>query len=344
MRHGYISDLDQAAESLKAAIQKAERESQLSINQARFSIGGIGLESQNVRTSLQDIPANEIQERHVDSVIQKAEDLFSEKYPNKKILHIIPIKYRVNERDVLGTPIGMYGNSIEVKVIFITILEHHYDAFINCINMSQVRILDIIAAPLADARASLSYKQKTQGSMLCNIGAETSTFSTFENGLITSLQTVAIGSNDITNDIALGLQTALNTAEEIKLGKDSKHSGKEIKNIIQARLDDILELASRQLHKIKKAQLLPAGIIFSGGGSQIDEINEHTKKELRLPSEDVHILKTSKKTKRNTRISSEFSVAYGLCMSDSERRLNKKSFSGTKILQTLKYWVSEIMP
>jgi cell division protein FtsA len=247
-RHGYISDAEKAANSLARMLNKAEKQYKQKITQARFSIGGIGLSSQYVRTSI-DITkrTNEVSERNVDELIQKSEDLFVNKYPNKKILHIIPIKYRVNHKDVLGTPIGMYGETLEVKVIFITILEHHYDAFVSLIEKNNIHILDIIASSIADGAGSLDYKKKTQGCMLTNIGAETTSIATFENGIITSLDVLNIGSNDKTNDIALGLKIPLDTAYAVKRLINTEYPKRRVDEINQARTTDILELMKRHL-------------------------------------------------------------------------------------------------
>lgn len=345
-RHGYITDQDKAAASLKAAIGKIEREYKQKITQARFSIAGVGLSSQYVRTSIENVRKNnEISERNVEEVLQKAEDLFSTKYPNKKILHIIPVKYRVDDKDVLGTPIGMYGNLIEVKVIFITILEHHYDAFVSIIEKNNIGIQDIIAGPVADAAASVSYKKRTQGCILVNIGAETTSFSTFENSIITSLDILPIGSNDITNDIALGLQIPLEEASAIKKGKNNNHPKRKVEEIIHARIADILELASRHLAKIRKNKLLPAGIIFTGGGSHIENVNEYAKQELKLPSEELYISRDSKKTKRDVRLLNQYSIAYGLCISESgHQNFSRSSISFKNIKRTLSYWFNQLMP
>lgn len=342
-RHGYIVDQEKAAESLNIALQKLASSGH-KCTKAKIALGGVGLKSQYVRTSLDQIKNNEISERHVHEVIQKAEDLFSEKYPNKKILHIIPIKYRVDSRDVLGAPIGMYGNSIEVKVIFITILEHHYDAVMNILEKNNIDVSDTIASPVADAAASLSYKQQAQGCMIANIGAETTSFSTFENGIITSLDIVPIGSNDITNDIALGLQIPLEEADDVKKGSKNDLPKRKIDEIIHARIADILELAEKHLLKIKKSRLLPAGIVFTGGGSHIAHINEYAKQELKLPSEEVSLHKISRKTKRTTRVPNQFSVAYGLCNSESGRSISRKKLSFKKIKRTVSDFISQIMP
>jgi len=345
-RHGYIVDQEKANESLGLLLEKVSREYREKITKARFAIGGIGLCSQYVRTSI-DISQknNEISEKHVEEVIQKSEDLFINKYPNKKILHIIPVKYRVDGRDVLGTPIGMYGNTIEIKVIFITILEHHYDAFISMIERHNLGIVDIIASPIADAAASTNYKQKTQGCIIANIGAETTSISTFENNIITSLDVLAIGSNDITNDIALGLQIPLENADEIKRGKKNDQPKRKTEEIIYARIADILELTDRHLTKIKKNRLLPAGVIFTGGGSHLDHLELYAKQELKLPAELASLMKISKKTKRQVRIPNQFSIAYGLCVSERGHQHSRKNpLSFKNIKKSFAYWLNQIMP
>ena len=342
-RHGYIVDQDRAIESFNLALVKLATAGH-KVLKARIAFGGVGLKSQYIRTSIDNIKNNEVAERHVHEVVQKAEDLFIEKYPNKKVLHIIPIKYRVDDRDVLGTPTGMYGNSIEVKVIFITTLEHHYDAIMTTLEKNNIAVIDTIAAPMADAATSLNYKQQNQGCMLANIGAETTSLSTFENGIMTSLHVLPIGSNDITNDIALGLQIPLDEADAIKKGSKNEHPKRKVDEIIHARIADILELIDRHLMKIKKSRLLPAGIIFSGGGSHIAHINEYAKQELKLPSEEAVLNKISKKTKRSLRVPNQFSVAYGLCNTHSGRNIPRRKFSFKKLRRNASDFISQIMP
>ena len=345
-RHGYIVDAEKAFESFGHLLEKAEKEYKQKITRAKFSIGGIGLCSQYVRTSIESPKKNgEINEKHVDEVLQKSEDLFVTKYPNKKILHIIPVKYRVDGRDVLGTPIGMYGNNLEVKVIFITILEHHYDALVALIEKYNITILDIIASPIADGAASASYKQRTQGCMIANIGAETTSIATFENSIITSLDILSLGANDITNDIALGLQIPLDLADEVTRGVNNEHPKRKVEEIIHARIADILELITKHLHKIKKNRLLPAGIIFTGGGSHIEYLKDYAKQELKLPSDLVSMQRTSRKTKRIVRVPNQFSIAYGLCVSErGHQRFSRRGISFKNIKRSLSYLVNQIMP
>lgn len=344
-RHGYISDNAVAVKSFNLAIKKFEKISKLKIEKAVFSIGGVGMSSQYVRTNI-DITKkdHEITESHISELIEKSEHLFSQKYPNKKILHIIPIKYLVDSRDVLGTPIGMYGRNLEIKIIFITVLEHHYDAFTSLVDQSGIIIKDIVAAPLANAESSITYAQKSQGCISVNIGSETTSLATFENNLITSLKIVAIGSNNITNDIALGLQTSLVVAEDIKNLKNKEHPKRKVDEIIQARLADILEIIEKHLKSIKKNRLLPAGIIYSGGGAKLEFLLEYTKKFLRLPAQKATIVKYSKKTKRSTNLGEQFSVAYGLCLAGNKHKNKRAPLNLKKVKKVFSQLFNQIMP
>ncbi len=344
-RNGYIVDKDEAFNSLIHALNKVKKITKKDIKKAKFSIGGIGLASKYIRTNVDiDSENEEISESDIFNLIQKSENLFSQKYPNKKILHIIPIRYLVDDAPVLGNPIGMYGSRIEAKIIFITILEHHYESFISVIKKTGLIIQDIIAAPIADSKSSINYQQKSQGCILINIGSETSSISTYENGNITSIKIAEIGSNDITNDIALGFQVSLDTAEDIKLIKIISFPKQKVKEIIYARFADILDIAERHLKSLNKNRMLPAGIIFSGGGSFLEYIEEQGKANLHLPAKKVIIQKYSKKTKRNSNIGPQFSIAYGLCFPDLKRSTFRNEFSLKKMKQKIKRLFKQMMP
>jgi len=102
---------------------------------------------------------------------------------------------------------------------------------------------------------------------------------------LTSLHTFSIGGADITNDIALGLKISLENAEKFKLGNITPdYPKKKLDEIIEARLSDIFELIENYLKKIKRNELLPAGIVFTGGSANIPSLEEFSKSALKLPS------------------------------------------------------------
>ena len=126
-----------------------------------------------------------------------------------------------------------------------------------------------------------------------DIGYQNTTLSVFENGSPVSIQSFSIGSCDITNDIALGFKVSLEEAERLKLGNPSlertsgtqEYSKKKLDEIIEARLSDIFELVENHLKKIKRNGLLPAGVLFVGGGAGIPLLANFSKSVLKLPSE-----------------------------------------------------------
>ena len=159
------------------------------------------------------------------------------------------------------------------------------------------------------------------------------------------MDVLALGVNDITNDIALGLQLPLDVADEVTRGINNDHPKRKVEEIIHARVTDILELITRHLQKIKKNRLLPAGIIFTGGGSHIEYLNDYAKQELKLPSDLVSLERTSRKTKRTVRVPNQFSIAYGLCVSQSgHQRFNRGGISFKNMKRSVSYLLNQIMP
>ena len=195
------------------------------------------------------------------------------------------MSFRLDGKEVLGRLEGMCGTKLEVKALFITCSLQHLEDLLAVIASAGVESIDVIATPVASSHIVLSEKQKIVGVALVNIGSETVSIAIFENGLLSSLHTFSIGSSDITNDTALGFKIPLEKAENFKLGDISPdYSKKKLDEIIEARLSDIFELVENHLKKIKRNELLPAGIIFIGGGANVAGLEEFSKSTLKLPS------------------------------------------------------------
>jgi len=171
---------------------------------------------------------------------------------------------------------------------------------------TDIEIEDLVLSPLASARAVLTPRQKELGVAVVDIGAGTTELAVFEEGELLHLAIIPVGSAHITNDIAIGLKTDVDVAERIKLefgitlpqgtekkemidlseslGEPLTFPRKELADIIEARLSEIFDLINKELKNISRAQLLPAGIVLTGGGAKLPKIKELAKKELRLPT------------------------------------------------------------
>ncbi len=317
MRHGYVNNKAEAGKSIRKALAEAERSSKIKIRRAFVSVGGLSLDSIVASGSaIVSKGDGEVTELDIKKAIAESEESLGT-LQNRHILHSVPVKWKLDGKEVWGRPAGMKGLKLEVKTLFVTCLEQHVNDLIEVIEDAGVDVIDVVAAPIAASLVSLNKRQKTAGCVLVNIGAETASMVVFENDTPTFLHVFRVGGTDITNDIALGLKIPIEEAEEIKLGslRASNYPRKKLDEIIEARLSDIFELVENYLKKIGRSGLLPAGIILTGGSAQLSVIEKLAKETLRLPSKIVtHDLEQNSKGKIKD---ASWAVAYGLLMLSS---------------------------
>lgn len=284
MRHGYVLNEKEAINSLKKAVTMAENSSQIKIRRAYVSLNTITQRGDTiVGNAIVSKADGEVTVLDINKALEECENNLNQ--ANRKIIQTIPISYKLDGKEIFGDPKGYKGTKLEVKALIINCSNLHLENILDVLGGAGIEPIDIIPSTMAGSVLTLSQKQKIVGSALVNIGAETVTVSIFENDNIASLQTFSIGSDDITNDIALGLKIPLDEAEQVKLGNNTENqSKKKIEEIIEARMSDIFELIENHFKKMKRSELLPAGIVFIGGGSNLANITELSKNFLRLPS------------------------------------------------------------
>ncbi|MCK9351360.1 MAG: cell division protein FtsA [Candidatus Paceibacterota bacterium] len=286
LRHGYIVNIGDTAKSIQTAVAKAEKASGVKVRRAFISAGGIGLDGISATgTAMITRADGEVTDLDIKKAIDSCETE-SRELQNKRIIHAIPISYRLDGNEVLGKPQRMKGMKLEAKLLLITALSQHINDTILAVEEAGIEVEDVFASPLAAGYVTITRQQKTAGCVLANIGAETVSIVVFENNIPVSLKVFPIGSTDITNDLALGLKVSLDEAESIKLGKtaDSRFPKKKVDDIVSARLSDIFDLIDAHLTQIGRNQLLPAGVIITGGGSGISAVSDMAKAALHLPS------------------------------------------------------------
>ncbi|HEY4508218.1 MAG TPA: cell division protein FtsA [Candidatus Paceibacterota bacterium] len=337
LRHGYILNQTDAVKSVRQALAQASKAAGFPITRAIASIGGIGLgtvtSSGTVVISRAD---SEVTELDVKKAIETSrEEIPSSLSVNRRILHTIPLSFRVDGKAVWGKPEGLTGSKLDVKTLFITCFEHHINDLLETLAEAGVEVEDLVAAPVAASLVTLTKQQKMAGVVLANIGSETVSIIVFENNLPISLEIFPIGSNDITNDIALGLRVPLEEAEEIKRGSlvGGSFSRKRLEEIIEARLSDIFELIEAHLKKLGRSGLLPAGIVLTGGGSAIETVDDLAKAALRLPSRIASV--SFGDNIRGQIRDASWSVAYGLCILGLQNS-EEEAISGLKLVKKTK--------
>lgn len=237
---------------------------------------------------------------------------------NKEILDVFPKEFIVDGEGGIKEPLGLQGIRLEVKVILACLFSPILENLERAVLETGLSIIDVVPSPLASARAVLTKEQKELGVMVLEIGAGTSSIAVYEKGDLIDFTIFPIGSGNITNDIAIGLRTEIKTAENIKKEfavlkplsvKEDHDSSKKIKKakqlsnkdkieipekgiefsrkflngIVAARMADIFLQAQKSLKKIAPGEILPSGIVLTGGGSGLPGLVEYTKQRFKLP-------------------------------------------------------------
>ncbi|HEY0221106.1 MAG TPA: hypothetical protein VGC58_02690, partial [Candidatus Paceibacterota bacterium] len=176
LRHGYIINGSDVTQSIETAVRMAEKASGVKIHKAYISIGGIGLSgivgSASTMVGRADLQVTELDIEKVTEISEK--NIPQSLIQNQKILHAIPISYKIDGKAVLSkTPLDMKGTKLEVKMLFITCLEPHLNDLLEAVEEAKVEAVDVIASPIAASFVTLSKQQKMAGCVLANIGSET---------------------------------------------------------------------------------------------------------------------------------------------------------------------------
>lgn len=313
LRHGYVVNKDEVAESIRHAKAQAESFARLPIRSAFLSVGGISLDE--ARASGETVISRadqEITELDVDKAREGARLAAGGAFMNRRVLHEIPLEYRIDGQKVLGDPVAMKGLRLEVDYLFITCLAQHAELMISAVEDANVEVIDCMASPLAGSYVTLSRDQKMKGCVLANIGAETISIVVYDEGIPVSMKVFPMGSTNVTDDLALGFKVSLEDAERLKLGRLSgaMYSRKKIEDIIISRFERMFDLVDRHIKTLGRKGMLPAGIILSGGGSGQGTITDIAKHALNLPSRIADMKVPDQAKIRDA----TWAVAYGLAI------------------------------
>lgn len=345
LRRGYVVNIDETVASLRDALREAERQSKNRIRNVVLGIGGITLEAKTSEGQIAVSRADfEVTDHDINRAIEVSEGNLGD-LSNRKVLHTFPVWFKLDGQKILGRPEGLRGRKLEVKTLSIYCFSQHLNDLVRAAEQAGLIVEDIVASPLAASLPTLSTNQKMAGCALINIGAQTTSLITFEEGLPISLQVFPIGSNDVTNDIALGLRVSIEEAEKMKLESGNVFNmKKKLDEIIEARLSDMFELVENHLKKIGRNGLLPAGAIIVGGGSNTASIEKLAKETLHLPA---RLFDPSSNPQLKNQIKDPGTVvAYGLSLFglglNEEETTSSRLIRGTgkKFLQ----WLRELLP
>ena len=295
VKRGIVTNISETSDAISIAIQKAEAASSMELNQ-KVNVGIAGqhinsIQHRGIRTrqNSEDV----ISQEDVDMLIEDMHKLVM--LPGERIIHVLPQEYIIDGEQGITKPIGMSGVRLEANFHIITGQETAKNNIIRCVKKADLDVADLILEPLASAEAVLEAEEKEGGVALIDIGGGTTDIAIFYDNIIRHTAVIPFGGSVITEDIKEGCSILRNQAEKLKVtfgsaladyakenvnasipgiaGADPKEiSVKNLSAIIQARMAEILEYAFHEIKNSGYSEKLIAGIVLTGGGSQLKHI------------------------------------------------------------------------
>lgn len=302
---GTITDIEEAVSSISKALEQAERLTGLPINAAWVGISGVHVLAQESRGVVGvSRPDGEIREEDVERVIEAARTVATP--TNYEIIHVIPKSFVVDGQRGVKDPVGMHGTRLEVDALIVQGLSSQIKNLTKSVYRTGLDIEDLVFSILATSEAVITSRQKDLGVCVVNLGSTTTSLAVFEEGDILHTAVLAVGSDYVTRDLAVGLRTSIEIAEQVKLryatclpetvgkketidlaefgAEGSEHVDRSfVAEITQSRMQEIFEMIDKELQSVERSGLLPAGIVLTGGGCSLAGCVEAAKESLRLP-------------------------------------------------------------
>lgn len=300
LRKGVVMHVDDAAEAIAQALTEAERISGVRIERATVNVNGTHVTGMNSRGTIAiSSPNREITPEDRDRAEESAAIV---KLPaNREILQVFAKNYRLDGQDNLKDPVGMHGVRLEVDCHIITAASPNIRNLELALEKARVAPRHRTVAGLAAAEAVLDRKQKEAGAAVIDIGAGTTNLAVIEDGEIQHIAVIPMGGTHITNDLAIGLKTDLDVAEQVKLkhaslgdstdktfrvivdGTGYTFEQLETNMIVEARVEELLEYVDKELQRIHRSRKLPGGVAIVGGTAALPGLAEFAKNHLQLP-------------------------------------------------------------
>ncbi|MBN1367408.1 MAG: cell division protein FtsA [Dehalococcoidales bacterium] len=302
LQKGMVVNVNEAKASIKESVKKAEQSAGYKLESAFVGVTGRHITAVNNRGAIA-ITRNDRLVRGDD--LKRVLDVArSVKVPNdQELLHVIPRSWVVDGQDGVKNPVGMHGFRLDVETHIITAAATSIQNLTKCIRGCGIEIEDLVMEPLASAEAVLTDEEKTDGTILADIGGGTTDIAVFKDNSIYHTAVIPVAGYQVTRDISVGLDLSFELAEEMKkkygnvlpgeaddrdddqtLTEDGHSvSYRDLSEIVRVRVEELLRLIVLELPRSDYSKLVPGGLVLTGGSSNLPGIAELAAAVTHLP-------------------------------------------------------------
>ncbi len=295
---GVVTNIQRTVDSIMAAVKEAEDSAGVEITTVNVGIAGQHIRSMHHRGMItRQSLEQEIRQQDIDQLIDDMYKLAM--VPGEEIIHVLPQEYMVDSETGIKDPIGMSGVRLEANFHIITGQVTAARNINKCVARANLEVTELILEPLASADAVLSAEEKEAGVVLVDIGGGTTDIAIFSDHIIRHTAVIPFGGNVITDDIKMGCAILRDQAELLKSrfgsalasenkenevvcipglrGREPKEiSLKNLANIIQSRMEEILDHVYFEIKNSGLEKQLSGGIVLTGGGAQLKHLRQLT--------------------------------------------------------------------
>lgn len=304
LRKGVVVNIESTVESIKRAVDEAELMAAVQIESVYTGIAGSHISGEN-STGVVALKKEEVTNDDVQRAIEAAR-MMAVIPQDRRILHVLPREFMVDDQDGIRDPLGMSGTRLEVDVHIITGAVTSAQNIIKSVNRAGLDVVDIVLQPLASSEAVLSPEERELGVAMVDLGGGTTDLAIFVEGSIRHTAVLPIGGQHLSTDLAIGLRTPQAEAEKIKIrhgvaleemvneeervevpsvGERPARtvSRKYLAEIIEPRVEEMFDLVHREIIRTGYEAMLAAGVVITGGTSMLDKMPEAAERVLDLP-------------------------------------------------------------
>lgn len=304
LRKGVVVNIESTVESIQKAIEEAELMAGCEISSVYAGIAGGHITGFNSR-GIVAIKGPEVTQQDVDRVIDAARAVAIPM--DREVIHVIPQEFMIDEQGGIQNPVGMSGVRLEAKIHIVTGAVTSAHNIVKSANRSGLDVCDIVLEPLASGEAVLTDEEKDLGTALMDLGGGTSDLAIFSGKNIKHTFVLALGGNNLTNDISIGLRASMADAEKIKkkygtciprnviadetidvpgMGgrKPRKLQRQILGEILEPRMEEIFSLIKREIQRAGMERIITSGIVLTGGTSLLEGVTDIAESVFDLPT------------------------------------------------------------